>query len=115
MPIASASVHFVNSNGVLHRIPDTAGAVREIHHILRPGGHCLVMLYDRSSFNYNFNIMVLHRLGASLLPSPAARAWHGRPVNPSRRSPAPLPTQGGHCPTRTHAGFVEARRLDDGV
>jgi SAM-dependent methyltransferase len=70
LPIASASVDFVYSNGVLHHIPDTAGAVREIHRILRPGGRCLVMLYHRSSFNYHFNIMVLRRLGAPLLLLP---------------------------------------------
>jgi len=70
LPIASASVDFVYSNGVLHHIPDTAGAVREIHRILRPGGRCLVMLYHRSSFNYYINIMVLRRLGAPLLLLP---------------------------------------------
>jgi SAM-dependent methyltransferase len=70
LPIASASVDFIYSNGVLHHIPDTAGAVREIHRILRPGGRCLVMLYHRSSFNYYFNIMVLRRLGAPLLLLP---------------------------------------------
>jgi SAM-dependent methyltransferase len=70
LPIASASVDFVYSNGVLHHIPDTAGAVREIHRILRPGGRCLVMLYHRSSFNYYVNIMVLRRLGAPLLLLP---------------------------------------------
>ena len=70
LPIASASVDFVYSNGVLHHIPDTAEAVREIHRILRPGGRCLVMLYHRSSFNYYFNIMVLRRLGAPLLLLP---------------------------------------------
>jgi SAM-dependent methyltransferase len=78
LPIASASVDFVYSNGVLHHIPDTAGAVREIHRILRPGGRCLVMLYHRSSFNYYFNIMVLRRLGAPLLLLPGGTrlvAW----------------------------------------
>ena len=70
LPIASASVDFVYSNGVLHHIRDTAGVVREIHRVLRPGGRCLVMLYNRSSFNYYFNIMVLRRLGAPLLLLP---------------------------------------------
>ena len=70
LPLADSSVDFVYSNGVLHHIPDTAGAVREIHRILRPGGRCLVMLYHRSSFNYYFNIMVLRRLGAPLLLLP---------------------------------------------
>jgi SAM-dependent methyltransferase len=70
LPIASAVADFVYSNGVLHQIPDTAGAVREIHRVLRPRGRCLVLLYHRSSFNYHFNIMVLRRLGAPLLLLP---------------------------------------------
>jgi SAM-dependent methyltransferase len=70
LPIASASVDFVYSHGVLHHIPDTAAAVREIERILRPGGRCLVMLYHRASFNYYVNILVLRRLGASLLLVP---------------------------------------------
>jgi SAM-dependent methyltransferase len=72
LPIASATVDFVYSFGVLHYIPDTARAVREIHRVLRPGGRCLVMLYHRSSLNYYFNILFLRRLGASLLALPGA-------------------------------------------
>jgi SAM-dependent methyltransferase len=70
LPIADEIADFVYSNGVLHHIPDTAAAVREIHRVLRPGGSCLVMLYHRSSFNYYFNIMTLRRLGAPLLLLP---------------------------------------------
>jgi SAM-dependent methyltransferase len=70
LPVASAIADFVYSNGVLHHVPDTAAAVREIHRVLRPGGRCLVMLYHRSSFNYYFNIMILRRLGAPLLLVP---------------------------------------------
>ena len=72
LPIASATVDFVYSFGVLHYVPDTASAVREIHRVLRPGGRCLVMLYHRSSLNYYFNILFLRRLGASLLALPGA-------------------------------------------
>jgi SAM-dependent methyltransferase len=71
LPIAGATADFVYANGVLHHIPDTAAAVREIRRVLRPGGRCLVMLYHRPSFNYNFNIMILRRLGAPLLLLPA--------------------------------------------
>jgi SAM-dependent methyltransferase len=70
LPLESAKVDFVYSNGVLHHIADTEAAVREIHRVLRPGGQCLVMLYHRSSFNYRFNILVLRRLGALLLLVP---------------------------------------------
>jgi SAM-dependent methyltransferase len=70
LPFRSEAVDFVYSNGVLHHIPDTDAAVREIHRVLRPGGQCLVMLYHRSSFNYRFNILVLRRIGALLLLVP---------------------------------------------
>jgi SAM-dependent methyltransferase len=70
LPFETGAIDFVYSNGVLHHIPDTDGAVREIHRVLRPGGRCLVMLYHRSSFNYRFNILVLRRFGALLLLVP---------------------------------------------
>jgi SAM-dependent methyltransferase len=70
LPLQSEAVDFVYSNGVLHHIPDTEAAVREIHRVLRPGGQCLVMLYHRSSFNYRFTILVLRRIGALLLLVP---------------------------------------------
>jgi SAM-dependent methyltransferase len=60
LPFANESLDVVYSNGVLHHTPDTAGAVREIHRVLRPGGLARVMLYYRHSWNYWFEI-VLHR------------------------------------------------------
>ena len=52
LPFADESFDVVYSNGVLHHTPDTAGAVREIHRVLRPGGLARVMLYDRGSWAY---------------------------------------------------------------
>jgi ubiquinone/menaquinone biosynthesis C-methylase UbiE len=72
LPLGTASVDFVYSNGVLHHIPDTRAAVAEIHRALRPGGTCVVMLYHRSSLNYRFSILVLRRLGSLLLLLPGA-------------------------------------------
>lgn len=60
LPFADESLDVVYSNGVLHHTPDTAGAVREIHRVLRPGGLARVMLYYRHSWNYWFEI-ILHR------------------------------------------------------
>jgi SAM-dependent methyltransferase len=60
LPFAAESFDVVYSNGVLHHTPDTAGAVREIHRVLRPGGLARVMLYYRHSWNYWFEI-ILHR------------------------------------------------------
>jgi SAM-dependent methyltransferase len=86
LPIASATVDYVYSVGVLHYIPDTARAVREIHRVLRPGGCCLVMLYHRSSLNYYFNILFLRRLGASLLALPGAVGLLARLTGKSKES-----------------------------
>lgn len=61
------SFDVVYSHGVLHHTPDTAGAVREVHRVLRPGGVAKVMLYHRNSYNYRVNISILRRLGVHLL------------------------------------------------
>ncbi len=60
LPFASESFDVVYSNGVLHHTPDTAGAVREIHRVLRPGGLARVMLYYRNSLNYWGQIILRH-------------------------------------------------------
>src|SRR5882672_9985133 len=46
---ADESFDVAYSNGVLHHTPDTAGAVSEIHRVLRSGGQTRVMLYHRGS------------------------------------------------------------------
>jgi ubiquinone/menaquinone biosynthesis C-methylase UbiE len=60
LPFPDNSFDVVYSNGVLHHTPDTAGAVQEIHRVLRPEGIAKVMLYYRHSLNYWGEIM-LHR------------------------------------------------------
>jgi SAM-dependent methyltransferase len=52
LPFADESFDVAYSNGVLHHTPDTAGAVREVHRVLRPGGRARVMLYHRNSAYY---------------------------------------------------------------
>jgi ubiquinone/menaquinone biosynthesis C-methylase UbiE len=58
LPFASNSFDVVYSNGVLHHTPDTAGAIREVHRVLRPGGSAKVMLYHRNSLNYWVEIVL---------------------------------------------------------
>lgn len=61
------SFDLVYSHGVLHHTPDTPGAVREVHRVLRPGGRAEIMLYHRNSYNYRVNISILRRAGIHLL------------------------------------------------
>ena len=60
----------VYSHGVLHHTPDTAGAIKEVHRVLKPGGKAVVMLYHRDSYNYRINISLLRRAGVHLLRLP---------------------------------------------
>jgi SAM-dependent methyltransferase len=60
LPFADNSFDVVYSNGVLHHTPDTAGGVRELHRVLRPGGVAKVMLYHRNSLYY-WTEIILHR------------------------------------------------------
>jgi ubiquinone/menaquinone biosynthesis C-methylase UbiE len=57
LPFRSESFDVVYSNGVLHHTPDTEGAIRELHRVLKPGGVAKVMLYHRNSLNYWFEIV----------------------------------------------------------
>ena len=67
LDFADESFDLVYSHGVLHHTPDTAGAIREVHRVLRPGGRAVVMLYHRDSYNYRVNISMLRRAGVHLL------------------------------------------------
>jgi ubiquinone/menaquinone biosynthesis C-methylase UbiE len=60
LPFPDESFDVVYSNGVLHHTPDTAGGIREIHRVLKPGGIAKVMLYYRHSLNY-WGEIILHR------------------------------------------------------
>jgi ubiquinone/menaquinone biosynthesis C-methylase UbiE len=60
LPFADATLDVVYSNGVLHHTPDTAGAIRELHRVLKSGGTAKVMIYHKNSLNY-WGEMMLHR------------------------------------------------------
>ena len=58
LPFQSESFDVVYSNGVLHHTPDTEGAIREVHRVLRKGGIAKVMLYHRDSLNYWVDVVL---------------------------------------------------------
>src|SRR6476469_9748807 len=91
LPFASESFDVVYSNGVLHHTPDTAGAIREVHRVLRPGGTAKVMLYHRNSLNYWFEI-ILRRglLGGEFLRGRSAEEIMSRVIEFSDHDARPL-------------------------
>ena len=91
LPFRSESFDVVYSNGVLHHTPDTAGAIREVHRVLRPGGTAKVMLYHRNSLNYWVEI-VLRRgvLGAEFLRGRSGEEIMSRVIEFSDHGATPL-------------------------
>ena len=71
------SVDVVYSFGVLHHIPEVNQAVKEIARVLKPGGELLVMLYNRSSINYQVEIRFLRKLVLRLLALPGVVPFFG--------------------------------------
>lgn len=91
LPFRSESFDVVYSNGVLHHTPDTVGAIREVHRVLRPGGTAKVMLYHRNSLNYWIEI-VLRRglLGFEFLRGRSADEIMSRVIEFSDHGARPL-------------------------
>lgn len=68
----------VYSFGVLHHIPDVQKAVSNIHRVLKPGGHLLFMVYNRSSINYQIEIRYLRRWMLKILTLPGFISFFGK-------------------------------------
>jgi SAM-dependent methyltransferase len=67
LPFPDNSFDCVCSMGVLHHVPDTERAIREIVRVLRPGGRLIVMFYHRNSAKYRWAFPLLSLLtGKSL-------------------------------------------------
>jgi len=91
LPFHDASFDVVYSNGVLHHTPDTAGAIREIHRVLRPGGVAKVMLYHRNSLNYWVEVVLKHGvLGAEFLRGRSTQEIMSRVIEYSEHGGRPL-------------------------
>src|ERR1044071_7729688 len=91
LPFRDQSFDVVYSNGVLHHTPDTAGAIRELHRVLRVGGIAKVMLYHRNSLNYWVEI-VLRRgvFGGEVLRGRSAEEIMSRVIEFSDHDARPL-------------------------
>jgi len=91
LPFRSGSFDVVYSNGVLHHTPDTAGSIREVHRVLRPGGVAKIMLYHRNSLNY-WSEIVLRRgvLGLEFLRGRSAEEIMSRVIEFSDHDARPL-------------------------
>ncbi len=52
LPFRDETFDVVFSIGVLHHVPDTRAACREVARVLRPGGKLRVMFYNQNSYHY---------------------------------------------------------------
>jgi 2-polyprenyl-3-methyl-5-hydroxy-6-metoxy-1,4-benzoquinol methylase len=103
LPFKSESFDVIYSNGVLHHTPDTAGAVREFHRVLRRGGQARVMLYHRGSVAYWGQIVLRHGLlGGELLRGRSPQQIMSRYVEVN---------EGGGCPLVKVYSRTQARKL----
>lgn len=91
LPFENDSLDVVYSNGVLHHTPDTAGAIREVHRVLKPGGIAKVMIYHKTSLNY-WGEVILKRgiLGGELLRGHSVEDVMSRWVEYSEHGGRPL-------------------------
>ena len=62
LPLATASVDYVHSSGVLHHVPDPLGWLREFRRVLRPGGEARVMVYNHDSVWMHLFVAYMKRL-----------------------------------------------------
>lgn len=72
MPYGDATFDIVYSFGALPCIPDLGKAIGEIYRVLKPGGHVVALLYNRSSINYHVEIMFLRKTFRHVLRIPGA-------------------------------------------
>lgn len=68
----------VYSFGVLHHIPDVQKAIANIHRVLKPDGHLMFMVYNRSSINYQIEILYLRRWMLKILTLPGLITLFGK-------------------------------------
>jgi SAM-dependent methyltransferase len=78
MSFESNTFDTVYSFGVLHHIPDVQKAISSIHRVLKPNGHLLFMVYNRSSINYRIEIRHLRKWMLQMLMLPGLISLFGK-------------------------------------
>jgi SAM-dependent methyltransferase len=113
LPFSDRSFDVVYSNGVLHHTPDTAGAIGEVHRVLRPGGVAKVMLYHRNSLNYWFEIVIRRGIfSAEFLRGRSAEEIMSRVIEFSDHGARPLVKVYSRKETRELFGMFKEVRVD---
>ena len=107
LPFGEATFDDVISIGCLHHTGDVAGAVGEVHRVLKPGGRAVVMLYNQFSYRQwlRFPIRTAAALFADATPTPV-----DHDANERQRCAYDANSRGVAAP---HTVFVSRRRIDD--
>lgn len=58
LPFADESFDYVLAFGCLMHMPNTDGAIAEIHRVLKPGGRTAAMMYNKNSLHYWYYIVL---------------------------------------------------------
>jgi 2-polyprenyl-3-methyl-5-hydroxy-6-metoxy-1,4-benzoquinol methylase len=118
----------VYSFGVIHHSPSTEQIVHEMCRVLKPGGTVTVMVYNRSSINYWFEIMFLRKIFRLVLLFPGSPGFLSRVIgldeeklrrhreivlseSMTHERWVSINTDGPDCPLAKVYGAGEARRL----
>lgn len=62
LPLASCSVDYIHSSGVLHHVYNLEPTLLELFRVLRPGGQLRVMVYNYESIWFHLNTGYIERL-----------------------------------------------------
>jgi ubiquinone/menaquinone biosynthesis C-methylase UbiE len=67
LPFQNDYFDYVISNGVIHHSPNTQKAIDEIYRVLKEGGKTTIMIYNKNSFFYWFDLMLIGQMKYSLI------------------------------------------------
>jgi ubiquinone/menaquinone biosynthesis C-methylase UbiE len=111
LPFPDASFDRVSSNGVLHHTPDMPAALHEIRRVLRPGGRVTVIVYNRRSFHYWLDqVLLVGILKRRLFATGSMTAVLAEGVEYSSIEARPLVRV--YAPSEVRAMLVEAGLVD---